>query len=38
VEDYQRFVLNSLSTLPGIAAYRSTLIVREIKRTTALPV
>jgi DNA-binding Lrp family transcriptional regulator len=38
VEDYQRFVLNSLATLPGIAAYRSTLIVREIKRTTALPV
>ena len=38
VEDYQRFVMNGLATLPGIAAYRSTLIVREIKRTTALPV
>jgi Lrp/AsnC family transcriptional regulator, leucine-responsive regulatory protein len=38
VEDYQRFVLNGLATLSCVAAYRSTLIVREIKRTTALPV
>ncbi len=38
MEDYQRFVLDRLSKLPGVATYRSTLIVREIKRTTALPV
>jgi Lrp/AsnC family leucine-responsive transcriptional regulator len=38
VEDYQRFVLTRLAELPGIAAYRSTPVVREIKCTTALPV
>jgi Lrp/AsnC family leucine-responsive transcriptional regulator len=38
MEDYQRFVLDKLAKLPGVSTYRSTLIVREIKRTTALPV
>jgi Lrp/AsnC family leucine-responsive transcriptional regulator len=38
VEDYQRFLLDRLAKLPGVATYRSTLIVTEIKRTTALPV
>jgi Lrp/AsnC family leucine-responsive transcriptional regulator len=38
VEDYQRFLLNRLAKLPGVATYRSSLIVTEIKRTTALPV
>jgi DNA-binding Lrp family transcriptional regulator len=37
VEDYQRFLLDRLAKLPGIATYRSSLIVTEIKRTTALP-
>jgi DNA-binding Lrp family transcriptional regulator len=34
VEDYQRFVLDKL---PGIATYRSTLIMRVVKHTTVLP-
>lgn len=38
VEDYQRFVLDKLAKLPGIATYRSTLIMRVVKQTTALPV
>lgn len=38
VEDYQRFLLDRLATLPNIANYRSTLVVREVKRTTELPV
>ena len=38
VEDYQRFLLDRLAKLPGIANYRSTLIVRDVKRTTELPV
>jgi Lrp/AsnC family transcriptional regulator, leucine-responsive regulatory protein len=37
VEDYQRFLLDHLSKLPGVATYRSTLVVTEIKRTTSLP-
>jgi len=38
VEDYQRFVFDKLSKLPGIATYRSTLIMRAVKQTTVLPV
>jgi Lrp/AsnC family leucine-responsive transcriptional regulator len=38
VEDYQRFVLDKLAKLPGIAQYRSTIIVRAVKSTTVLPV
>ncbi|HET7728508.1 MAG TPA: Lrp/AsnC family transcriptional regulator [Usitatibacter sp.] len=37
VEDYQRFVLDKLAKIPGIATYRSTLIVRAVKQTTILP-
>jgi len=37
VEDYQRFLLDRLSKLPGVATYRSALVVTEIKRTTVLP-
>jgi DNA-binding Lrp family transcriptional regulator len=37
VEDYQRFVLDKLAKLPGIATYRSTLIMRVVKHTTVLP-
>jgi hypothetical protein len=36
--DYQRFVLDKLAKLPGIATYRSTLIMRVVKHTTVLPV
>lgn len=38
VDDYQRFVFDKLSKLPGIATYRSTLIMRMVKHTTVLPV
>jgi len=38
VEDYQRFVFDKLSKIPGIATYRSTLIMRVVKHTTVLPV
>ena len=38
VEDYQRFVLDKLAKLPGIGAYRSTLIMSVVKHTTVLPV
>ena len=38
VEDYQRFVLDKLAKLPGIATYRSTLIMCVVKHTTVLPV
>lgn len=38
VDDYQRFVLDRLSKLPNIAAYRSTLVMRIVKHTTVLPV
>ena len=38
VEDYQRFVLDKLAKLPGIAQYRSTIVVRAVKSTTVLPV
>ena len=38
VDDYQRFVFDKLSKTPGIATYRSTLILRMVKHTTVLPV
>ncbi len=38
VDEYQRFVLDKLAKLPGIATYRSTLVMRAVKQTTALPV
>ena len=38
VDDYQRFLLDRLAKLSNIANYRSTLVVREVKRTTELPV
>jgi Lrp/AsnC family leucine-responsive transcriptional regulator len=38
VDEYQRFLMDRLAKLPGVAAYRSSLIVREVKRTTALPI
>lgn len=38
VDDYQRFLLDRLAKLPNIANYRSTLVVKEVKRTTAMPI
>jgi DNA-binding Lrp family transcriptional regulator len=38
MEDYQRILLDRLAKLPGVANYKSTLIVREVKRSTELPV
>jgi DNA-binding Lrp family transcriptional regulator len=38
VEDYQRFVFDKLSKLPGVARYSSALIMRVVKLTTVLPV
>jgi len=38
VDDYQRFVFDKLAKTPGIATYRSTLILRMVKHTTVLPV
>jgi DNA-binding Lrp family transcriptional regulator len=38
VKDYQRFMLDKLAKLPGIATYRSALIMRMVKHTTILPV
>jgi Lrp/AsnC family leucine-responsive transcriptional regulator len=38
IEDYQRLLLDRLAKLPGVANYKSTLIVRDVKRSTELPV
>jgi len=38
VDDYQRFMLGRLAKLPSIATYRSTLVVKEVKRMAELPV
>jgi Lrp/AsnC family transcriptional regulator, leucine-responsive regulatory protein len=37
VDDYQRFLVDRLAKLPNVAHYRSSLMIREIKRTTELP-
>src|SRR5262249_55862326 len=38
VEEYQKFLFDRIAKLPGVTNYRSTLIVREMKQTTVLPV
>jgi DNA-binding Lrp family transcriptional regulator len=38
IEDYQRVLLDRLAKLPGVANYKSTLVVRDVKRSTELPV
>jgi Lrp/AsnC family transcriptional regulator, leucine-responsive regulatory protein len=38
IEDYQRLLLDRLAKIPGVANYKSTLIVRDVKRSTELPV
>jgi len=38
VDDYRRFVFETLSKLPGVERYSSALIMSVVKRTTAVPV
>jgi DNA-binding Lrp family transcriptional regulator len=38
IEDYQRVLLDRLAKIPGVTNYKSTLIVRDVKRSTELPV
>jgi Lrp/AsnC family leucine-responsive transcriptional regulator len=38
IEDYQRILLDRIAKLPGLANYKSTLVVREVKRSTELPI
>ena len=38
IEDYQRVLLDRLAKIPGVANYKSTLVVRDVKRSTELPV
>ncbi len=38
IEDYQRVLLDRLAKISGVANYKSTLIVRDVKRSTELPV
>jgi DNA-binding Lrp family transcriptional regulator len=38
IENYQRILLDRLAKIPGIANYKSTLVVRDVKRSTELPV
>lgn len=35
--DLERFLLDRLNVIPGIARIQTSLVVRELKRTTALP-
>ena len=37
IEGYQRFLLDRVARLPGVTHYKSTLIVRDVKRSTELP-
>jgi len=36
--DLERFLVERLSLLPGIARIQTSLVLREVKRTTALPI
>ena len=36
--DLERFLVERLSPIPGIARIQTSLVVREVKRTTALPI
>ena len=38
IESYRYVLLERLAKLPGVANYKSTLIVRDVKRSTELPV
>jgi DNA-binding Lrp family transcriptional regulator len=38
IDDYQRVLLDRLAKIPGVANYKSTLVVRDVKRSTELPV
>lgn len=36
--DLERFLVDRLNVIPGIARIQTSLVVREVKRTTALPI
>jgi DNA-binding Lrp family transcriptional regulator len=36
--DLERFLVDRLNTISGIARIQTSLVVREVKRTTALPI
>ena len=36
--DLERFLVDRLSPIPGIARIQTSLVVREVKRTTSLPI
>ena len=36
--DLERFLVDRLSPIPGIARIQTSLVIREVKRTTALPI
>ena len=36
--DLERFLVDRLNVIPGIARIQTTVVVREVKRTTALPI
>jgi len=36
--DLERFLVDRLSLIPGIARIQTSLVLREVKRTTALPI
>jgi Lrp/AsnC family transcriptional regulator, leucine-responsive regulatory protein len=38
IESYRYVLLDRLAKLPGVANYKSTLVVRDVKRSTELPV
>jgi DNA-binding Lrp family transcriptional regulator len=38
IEDYRRILLDRIAKLAGLAKYKSTLIVQEVKRSTELPI
>jgi Lrp/AsnC family leucine-responsive transcriptional regulator len=37
-KDLEHFILNKLTPLPGVARVNTSLVVAEIKSTTALPI
>jgi DNA-binding Lrp family transcriptional regulator len=38
IDDYRRILLDRIAKLSGLAKYKSTLIVQEVKRSTELPI
>lgn len=38
LQDYERFLLNHLTKIPGVASIKSSFALKQVKYTTALPV